>query len=166
MAEATAKTKSPRSAQAQSFAAEAKFPMGDAAFGIPGVEVPAVFRDLAERSLAQAKENYERTKAAAEDATDVLEDIYSTAAKGTSDYALKVIEASRTNTNATFDFARDLFAVKSWSEAVELSTAHARKQFETMTAQGKELSALAQKCALETAEPISAGVSKTFSKVA
>ena len=44
--------------------------------------------------------------------------------------------------------------VKSLSEAVELSTAHARKQFEAVTAQTKELTALAQKVATETAEPI------------
>jgi hypothetical protein len=47
---------------------------------------------------------------------------------------------------------------------VELSSAHARKQFETLTAQSKELSALAQKVATETAEPMKAGMTKAFSK--
>jgi hypothetical protein len=56
--------------------------------------------------------------------------------------------------------------VKSLSEAVELSTAHARKQFETMTAQSKDLAALAQKVATETAEPVKESVSKAFKKVA
>jgi hypothetical protein len=49
---------------------------------------------------------------------------------------------------------------------IELSSAHARKQFETLTAQGKELGALAQKVATETAEPIKSGMNKAFSKVA
>ena len=49
---------------------------------------------------------------------------------------------------------------------VELSTAHARKQFETVTAQTKELTALAQKVATETAEPIKDSVTKAFKKVA
>ena len=105
-------------------------------------------------------------KAAAEEATDVLETTYSTATKGASDYGLKVIEAARVNTNAAFDFAGELMAAKTLSELVELSTAHARKQFETLTAQSKELSALAQKVATETAEPIKSGVSKAFKKVA
>ena len=48
---------------------------------------------------------------------------------------------------------------------VELSTAHARKQFEALTAQSKELSALAQKVATETAEPIKTGMNKAFNKV-
>ena len=56
--------------------------------------------------------------------------------------------------------------VKSYSDVVELSTAHARKQFETVTAQTKDLAALAQKVATETAEPIKGSVTKAFNKVA
>src|SRR6204780_5609821 len=72
-------------------------------FDIPKVEMPAAFREFAERGVAQAKDTYEKMKAAAEEATDVLETTYSTATKGASDYGLKVIEASRVNTNAAFD---------------------------------------------------------------
>ena len=135
-------------------------------FDIPKVEMPAAFREFAERGVAQAKDTYEKMKAAAEEATDVLETTYSTATKGASDYGLKVIEAARVNTNAAFDFAGELMAAKTLSEMVELSSTHARKQFETLTQQSKELSALAQKVATETAEPIKSGVSKALSKVA
>jgi phasin len=135
-------------------------------FDIPKVEMPAAFREFAERGVAQAKDTYEKMKAAAEEATDVLETTYSTATKGASDYGLKVIEAARVNTNAAFDFAGELMAAKTLSEMVELSSTHARKQFEALTQQSKELSALAQKVATETAEPIKSGVSKALSKVA
>ena len=64
-------------------------------FDIPKIEMPAAFREFAENGVAQAKETYEKMKAAAEEATDVLEDTYSTATKGASDYGLKVIEAAR-----------------------------------------------------------------------
>ena len=47
-----------------------------------------------------------------------------------------------------------------------MSTAHARKQFEALTAQTKELTALAQKVASETAEPIKEGVGKVFKHAA
>ena len=135
-------------------------------FDIPNVEMPAAFREFAERGVAQAKDTYEKMKAAAEEATDVLETTYSTATKGASDYGLKVIEAARVNSNAAFDFAGELMAAKTLSEMVELSSTHARKQFEVLTQQSKELSALAQKVATETAEPIKSGVSKALSKVA
>jgi phasin len=133
-------------------------------FDMPKVEMPAAFREFAERGVAQAKDTYEKMKAAAEEATDVLETTYSTATKGASDYGLKVIEVARTNTNAAFDFAGEVMAAKTLSEVVELTSAHARKQFETLSAQSKELSALAQKVATETAEPIKSGMNKAFSK--
>jgi phasin len=134
-------------------------------FEIPKMEIPAAFREIAEKSVSQAKETYEKMKSAAEEATDVLEDTYATATKGVSEYGLKVIEAARENTNATFDFYTELMTVKSFSEVVELSTAHARKQFETVTAQTKDLTALAQKVATETAEPLKGSVTKAFQKV-
>ena len=134
-------------------------------FEIPKMEVPAAFRELAEKGATQAKENYEKMKAAAEEATDVLEDTYATATKGAADYGLKLIEATRVNTNAAFDFYTELMTVKSYSDVIELSTAHARKQFEAVTAQTKDLAALAQKVATDTAEPIKGSVSKVFSKV-
>src|SRR2546428_4870526 len=93
-------------------------------FEIPKMEIPAAFREMAEKSVSQAKETYEKMKTAAEEATDVLEGTYATATKGVSDYGLKVIEAARENTNAAFDFATRLMTVKSISEVVELSTAH------------------------------------------
>ena len=70
----------------------------------------------------------------------------------------------RTNTRAAFDYVNELLGVKSPSELVELSTAHMRKQFDTVSAQTKELSALAQKAAADAAEPIKTGVSKVFNK--
>jgi phasin len=135
-------------------------------FDIPKVEMPAAFREFAERGVAQAKDTYEKMKAAAEEATDVLETTYSNASKGASDYGLKFIEAARVNTNAAFDFAGELVTAKTLSEIVELTSAHARKQFEAFTQQSKELSALAQKVAADTAEPIKSGMNKAFSKVA
>ena len=99
-------------------------------FDIPKMEVPAAFRDLAEKSIAQCKTGYEKMKSAAEETTNVLEDTYAKASKGTTEYNLKLIEAARHNTNAAFDFASELMSAKSMSDMVELSTAHARKQFE------------------------------------
>jgi phasin len=135
-------------------------------FELPKVEMPAAFREFAEKGVAQAKDNYEKMKAAAEQATDMLEATYSTATRGAADYGLKVIEAARVNTNSAFDYAGELMTAKSLSEVVELSSAHARKQFEALAQQTKELSALAQKVATDTAEPIKSGMTKAFNKVA
>ena len=135
-------------------------------FEMPKMEIPVAFREFAEKGVAQTKDAYEKIKAAAEQNTAMLETVYSTASKGSTEYGLKVIEVERTNTNTYFDFVEKLFGVKSPAELVELTTAHSRSQFETVTAQGKELAALAQKVATETAEPIKTGVEKAMKKVA
>ena len=164
MAEATTATKV-KSTKPPAVAFEMpKFEMPK--FDIPNVEMPAAFREFAERGVAQAKDTYEKMKAAAEEATDVLETTYSTATKGASDYGLKVIETARANTNAAFDFASQLMTVKSLSEMVELSTAHTRKQFEALATQSKELAAIAQKAATDSAEPVKESFGKVFKKVA
>ena len=131
-------------------------------FDMPNIEMPEVVRDFAEKSVQQAKDVYARIKSAAEESTDVLEDTYTSATKGATEFNMKALEALRVNMNASFDYTRELMGSKTLADAVELSASHMRKQFESLSAQAKSLSALAQKVATETAEPIKTGVSKTM----
>ena len=135
------------------------------AFDLPKVEVPEAFREFAEKGAAQTKEMYERMRVSADEATGLLENTFKTAATGAAEYNRKLIENARSNANAIFDHAIALFGAKSSSEAIEISTAHARKQFEAVADQTKELAALVQKVTTETAEPVKAGISKAFKNV-
>ena len=126
-------------------------PFGLSDYEIPKMEVPAAFRELADKSIAQARDNYEKAKSAIEQAADQLKDMYTAAAKCATEYNLRVIEIARLNTNTAFDNANELLGAKSPSEFVDLSSAHARKQLEAMTVQTKELAELAQKVATEIA---------------
>jgi phasin len=135
-------------------------------FEMPKMEVPAAFRELAEKSLGQAKESYEKMKSMAEDATDVFEETYNTACKGYTGYGLKMIETARANSDAAFDLMTDLMGAKSYSEVVEMTSGYMRKQFDTLTAQAKELSEQAQKVATDTAEPIKASFNNALKKAA
>jgi phasin len=125
-------------------------------------KTPDGFREIAEKGVAQTKVNFDRAKAATEGATDLLKNSFTTAAKGATDYNLKIFEIARANTNTAFDYAHQMLGVKSISEFVGLSTTHARNQFETMTAQTKELTALAQKMTTDITEPLKTGVTKAF----
>jgi len=131
-------------------------------FDLPNMEMPKAFREMTEKGVAHAKDTYEKAQAAAGQATDLLKSTYATAAKCATDYNLKVLEIARTNTSTAFDYAQKLLGVKSPAEFVELSTAHVREQCEAMTAQTKELTALAQKVTTEIAEPLKTGVTKAF----
>ena len=92
--------------------------------------------------------------------------MFTTASKGASEYSAKLMEMMKSNTTATLDFAQELLGIKSPSEAMELWTSHAKKQFEAITAQAKELAELTQKVATETVEPIKANASKLFKPAA
>jgi phasin len=134
---------------------------------LPTMEVPPAFRELADKGVAQARDTYEKAKAATEQATNQLKEAYTTAAKGATDYNLKVIEIARANTNTAVDNAFELLGAKSLTEFVELSTKHARMQFEVITAQTKELAELAQKVTTEiTVKNWRHGDNKVSTKVA
>ena len=119
---------------------------------------------MTDKGIAHAKDTCTKAKVASDEAVDLLKNGYATVAKGATDYNLKFIDIVRTNTRAAFDYVDQLLDVKSPSEFVELSTEYMRKQFDTVSAQTKELSALAQKAATDAAEPIKAGVSKVSNK--
>ena len=133
-------------------------------FEMPSLEMPAAIRGLLERTGVEAKENYEKLKIATDQMTDVVATSYSSAVKGGTDYGLKVIDMTRLNASAAFDLFGKLVAVKSPSEAIELSTAHARQQFDAVSTQSKELWALAQKVATDVIEPIKTGMSKALQR--
>ena len=135
-------------------------------FDLPNMEMPEAFREMTEKGVAQAKDSYAKAKVASEEAADLLESTYATVAKGATEYNRKLIEFARINTRAAFDYAQRLLGVKSPSEFIELAAAHVRKQFDIVSAQNNELSALAQETATKAAEPIKTGVSKVINKVA
>jgi hypothetical protein len=80
------------------------------------------------------------------------------------DFNLKMIDMAHANIEAFFGLARQLATAKAPSDIAELWTAHCRKQFETLTEQTKELTALGQKTAAESAEPIAHSVNQAFKK--
>jgi phasin len=129
-------------------------------------EVPEQVRAFAEKGVSQARDNFAKFKDVAESHNGTIEAVFTTASKGASEYSAKLIEIIKANTSASLDFAQSLFGVKSPSEAIELWTSHARKQFETFTANTKALTELTQRVATETVEPIKANAARLFKPAA
>ena len=129
-------------------------------------EVPEQMRAFAEKGVSQARDSYAKFKDAAESHNGTIEAVFSTVSKGASEYSAKLMEIMKATTTANLDLAQELIGVKSPTQAMELWTSHAKKQFETFTAHTKELAALTQKVATETAEPIKASASKLFKPAA
>ena len=129
-------------------------------------EVPEQMRALAEKGVSQARDNYAKFKDVAESNNSTIEAVFASASRGASAYSSKLMEIMKANAAATLDFAQEMVSVKTPSEALELWTTHAKKQFEAFTAYGKELAELSQKVANETVEPIKNNASKLFKPAA
>jgi len=119
-------------------------------------------RAALEKGLTETRANYAKVKSATDEATSALEASYATAKTGVAEINTKAIEALKATAEANFEFAKSVFAVKTISDFVALQTEFTRKQIEMLTAQSKDLGALAQKVANDSVEPIKAQVAKTF----
>jgi phasin len=134
-------------------------------FDLPHMEMPEAFREMAEKGVEQTRDAYAKAKVVSEEAVDLLQNTYEAAANRATDYNRKLIEITRANTRAAFDYVHELLSVKSPSEFIQVSTAQMRKQFEIVSNQNKELCALAQEIATEAAGTIKTSVSKAVNKV-
>ncbi len=134
-------------------------------FPAPTFEVPAAFREFAEKSVSQARDAYATMKTASEDATGLVEETFETAREGAFAIGVKALDAAKTNSDASYALARDMFGVKSLSELIELQSTFARKQFESVTAQFKEFQELGEKYVTKTTKPVTEKVQKTFKEL-
>ncbi len=121
-------------------------------------------RKIADKSAAIASEALAKGKAAVEQSAQAIEQSYSATVEKMRDYNLKMIDMAQANTEGVFEFARKLATAKSPADLAELWTAHAKKQAAMLSEQIKELTALGQKFASESAEPIARSLNQAFKK--
>jgi len=124
-------------------------------------DVPQAIRDVAEKSTAQAKENFEKMSVAAGEATDLMKSTFSTTFKGAQDYSTKILEFAHVNINAAFEHAKKLARLRSPAEFFALSNDHLRQQFEILSRQAQDLATIAQKMTVATTESVKTSVQKT-----
>jgi phasin len=127
--------------------------------------VPESVRALAEKTVNQTREAYERGKEALEEAIDALERSFDAAGQGATAFNRKLIDIAQRNLNSAFDLAKRLAGAKNVAEIVELQSAFIRQQFDVFAGQAGEIRALTSKIAADTTEPIKDQVSRTFEAV-
>ena len=129
-------------------------------------QFPGAFRDMAEKSVTQAREGYAKMKTAAEDATDLVGTSVEAAREGALALSVKALDAAKTNSDASFALARELFGAKTFAQVIELQSAYARKLFESVTVQFKEFQQLTEKVVTDATKPVADKVEKTLKAVA
>jgi phasin len=106
----------------------------------PDFEIPAPVREIATKSVEQAKDAYGRFADAARQAQDMITkstEVFTVGAKELQEKALSYAEA---NTRAGFEAASRLVKARDVKEILEIQTQYARAQMETYAQQAQELS--------------------------
>lgn len=111
-------------------------------------------KKFAEKGAAMARDTFERGRQAAEQSAQGVEQSYMASVDSMRDFQLKLIDMAQANAETMFHFARQIASARGPSELMESWTTHARKQFETLSAQTTDLAALGQKMASTSATPI------------
>jgi phasin len=124
--------------------------------------IPESVRALAEKSVSETRNLYERSKTALEAGLDVVEKAIDAAGQGAAALNRKVIDIAQRNVNSGFDLAKSLAGAKTVAQAVELQSGYWQKQVGALSAQAEEIQALSTKIAADTFEPIKAQVSRGF----
>ena len=116
--------------------------------------IPEAVRATAEKSVAQTREVYDRSKDALDASVATFERTFDAAGQGAVAFNRKIIDIAQRNVNSGFDLAKSLAGAKNLSEMVEFQAAYWQKLLGTLTSQAEEVRALATKMAAAAIEPV------------
>ena len=147
--------------------AHERYPKGNGQFEALTLDTafPETARVFAEKTVAQTREVYDRSKDALEAAVDTMEKSFDAAGQGAVALNRKIIDIAQRNLNSGFDLANSLAAAKNLAEIMELQAAYWRKQFGALAAQAEEVRALSTKVTADTAEPVKAHVTSSMEEL-
>jgi phasin len=120
--------------------------------------IPEAVGALAEKTVDQTREAYDRSKDALEASITTFERSFDAAGWGAAAFNRKIIDIAQRNLNSGFDLANSLAGAKNLAEIVELQAAHWRQQVDTLTDQAEEIRALSAKVMADAAESLKAHV--------
>jgi phasin family protein len=120
---------------------------------------------MAEKSVAQTREVYDRSKDALDASIAIFEKTFDAAGQGALAFNRKIIDLAHRNVNSGFDLAKSLAGAKNLSDIAEVQAAYWRKMFATLTSQAEEVRALSTKVTADAAEPINAHVTNAMDEM-
>jgi phasin len=119
-------------------------------------------RRFADKSTKTARETVERGASSVEDATRGAEKSFSSSLAGMRELNIKLLDMAHANAEAVFELANEMVSAEAPSDLATIWSAHARRQFEMMTKQTRELTELGQKLAGRSTEPLKRGINDAF----
>jgi hypothetical protein len=104
------------------------------------------------RATRAARESIDNTMATGTETIRGVQEGFTSAVENVRDLNLRLIDMAQANTQAAFDFAREVTEAKGPSDFVQAWTSNATKQFNMLTKQASELTTLCQRFTNATPE--------------
>ncbi len=115
-------------------------------------DIPAPVRQMAEKSVEQTKQAYDRMLEAARQTQGMFADSTNAMGMGSKELQEKTMQYAEANVQASFDLAERLVKAKDLQEVMEIQTQFARQQMEAYTQQAQDISKMMAEAA-QKAQP-------------
>ncbi|MDQ0392699.1 phasin [Labrys monachus] len=119
----------------------------------PNFEIPADMREVAEKSVEQAKKAFDSFMGAAFKAAGALEESSDTLQAGTKDISRKALTYAEQNVAAALDFASKVVKAGDPQQVLHLQSEFIRSQLQAFGEQAKDIGSSAGKLATDVAKP-------------
>ena len=124
----------------------------------PDGSVPEAVRSMNEKTVAQTREVYDRSKDAFNAQVSTLERTFDAAGQGVVALNRKFVDIAQRNVNAAFDLAKSMAGAKNLAEMLQLQGDYWQKLCGNVTSQAEELRALSSKVTAAAGEQVKRGV--------
>ena len=125
--------------------------------------VPEAVRAMAEKSVAQTREFYDRSNDALDASVATFEKTFDAAGQGAAAFNRKIIDIAQRNVNSGFDLAKSLAGAKNLADIAEVQAVLSGGRCSLrLTSQAEEVRALSTMVTAAAAEPIKAHVTNVI----
>ena len=124
----------------------------------PDGSVAEAVRSMNEKTVAQTREVYNRSKDAFDASFSTLEGTFAAAGQGVVAFNRKFVDIAQRNVNTAFDLAKSMAGAKNLAEILQLQGDYWQKLCGNLTSQAEEVRALSSKVTAAASEQVKRGV--------
>jgi phasin len=116
-------------------------------------EIPKEMRSMAEASVEQARQAFEKFLASAQQTAGSIEERGATVRAGAKDISSKAISYAEKNVQASLDYAQSLLHAKDLAEIMRLHSEYVQAQMRSLAEQASEMGQIVSRAAMDAAKP-------------
>ena len=116
-------------------------------------EIPKDMRAMAEASLNQARQTFDKFLTSAQATAGTIEERGATVRAGAKDIGQRAVAYAEKNVQASLDYAQSLLKAKDLTEVMRLHSEYVQSQMRSLAEQASEMGQIVSKAAMDAAKP-------------